>query len=134
MFGMSFPEILIIAIVAVLFLGPEKLPTTMVQVAKFLKSFKRTVNDAKNSFDQEIKIQELKEDAKKYKDSISKTTENIRKKLTFEELDALKDNINNAENFVSDTIGDIEKGIDNVKNPQNLIKDTVFSNQDKKEA
>lgn len=131
---MSFPEILIIAIVAVLFLGPEKLPTTMVQVAKFLKSFKRTVNDAKNSFDQEIKIQELKEDAKKYKDSISKTTENIRKKLTFEELDALKDNINNAENFVSDTIGDIEKGIDNVKNPQNLIKDTVFSNQDKKEA
>ena len=106
----------------------------MVQVAKFLKSFKRTVNDAKNSFDQEIKIQELKEDAKKYKDSISKTTENIRKKLTFEELDALKDNINNAENFVSDTIGDIEKGIDNVKNPQNLIKDTVFSNQDKKEA
>ena len=134
MFGMSFPEILIIAIVAVLFLGPEKLPTTMVQVAKFLKSFKRTVNDAKNSFDQEIKIQELKEDAKKYKDSISKTTENIRKKLTFEELDALKDNINNAENFVSDTISDIEKGIDNVKNPQNLIKDTVFSNQDKKEA
>ena len=134
MFGMSFPEILIIAIVAVLFLGPEKLPTTMVQVAKFLKSFKRTVNDAKNSFDQEIKIQELKEDAKKYKDSISKTTENIRKKLTFEELDALKDNINNAENFVSDTIGDIEKGIENVKNPQNLIKDTVFSNQDKKEA
>lgn len=134
MFGMSFPEILIIAIVAVLFLGPEKLPTTMVQVAKFLKSFKRTVNDAKNSFDQEIKIQELKEDAKKYKDSISKTTENIRKKLTFEELDALKDNINNAENFVSDTIGDIEKGIDNVKNPQNLIKDTIFSNQDKKEA
>ena len=131
---MSFPEILIIAIVAVLFLGPEKLPTTMVQVAKFLKSFKRTVNDAKNSFDQEIKIQELKEDAKKYKDSISKTTENIRKKLTFEELDALKDNINNAENFVSDTIGDIEKGIENVKNPQNLIKDTVFSNQDKKEA
>ena len=106
----------------------------MVQVAKFLKSFKRTVNDAKNSFDQEIKIQELKEDAKKYKDSISKTTENIRKKLTFEELDALKDNINNAENFVSDTISDIEKGIDNVKNPQNLIKDTVFSNQDKKEA
>ena len=81
-----------------------------------------------------IKIQELKEDAKKYKDSISKTTENIRKKLTFEELDALKDNINNAENFVSDTIGDIEKGIDNVKNPQNLIKDTIFSNQDKKEA
>jgi len=134
MFGMSFPEILIIAIVAVLFLGPEKLPTTMVQVAKFLKSFKRTVNDAKNSFDQEIKIQELKEDAKKYKDSISKTTENIRKKLTFEELDALKDNINNAENFVSDTIGDIEKGIENAKNPQNLIKDTVFSNQDKKEA
>ena len=72
MFGMSLPEIIVIAVIAVLFLGPDKLPSAMVEIAKFFKTVKKTVNDAKSSFDQEIKIQYLKEDAKKYKESISK--------------------------------------------------------------
>ena len=37
MFGMSFSEILVIAVIAVLVLGPDKLPSAMVQIAKFLK-------------------------------------------------------------------------------------------------
>ena len=102
MFGMSLPEILVIAIIAVLFLGPDKLPSTMVQVAKFLKSLKKTVNDVKSSFDQEMKIQELKEDAKKYKESLTQASDTVRKKLTFEELDAIKNNVND--------VGDLVKG------------------------
>ena len=47
MFGMSFSEILVIAIIAVLVLGPDKLPSAMVQIAKFLKMFKKGINDAK---------------------------------------------------------------------------------------
>ena len=31
MFGMGFTEILLIALVAIIVLGPEKLPTTMVK-------------------------------------------------------------------------------------------------------
>ena len=84
MFGMSLPEIIVIAVIAVLFLGPDKLPSAMVEIAKFFKTVKKTVNDAKSSFDQEIKIQELKEDVKKYKESIAKTTETVRKKLTLQ--------------------------------------------------
>ena len=30
MFGMSLPEIIVIAVIAVLFLGPDKLPSAMV--------------------------------------------------------------------------------------------------------
>lgn len=37
MFGMGFTEILIIAIIAILFLGPDKLPSAMVEIAKFLE-------------------------------------------------------------------------------------------------
>ncbi|OQX73864.1 MAG: Sec-independent protein translocase TatB, partial [Campylobacteraceae bacterium 4484_4] len=43
MFGMSFGEILIIAIIAILFLGPDKLPEAMVKIAKFFKSFKKSI-------------------------------------------------------------------------------------------
>ncbi len=42
MFGMGFTEILMIAVVAILFLGPDKLPDAMVSVAKFIKGGKRS--------------------------------------------------------------------------------------------
>ena len=74
MFGMSLPEIIIIAVVAVIFLGPDKLPDAMVKIAKFFKMFKQTVNSAKSTFEQEVKIAELKEDAKKYKESVQNAT------------------------------------------------------------
>lgn len=137
MFGMSFPEIIIIAIIAVLFLGPDKLPSAMVEIARFFKTVKKTVNDAKANFDQEIKIAELKEDAKKYKENISKTTESVRKKLTFEELDELKKGINDVTGGLNKNISDIKSSIDNIKNPQNIIKDAVLDdkkNKEKKEA
>jgi len=67
MFGMGFTELLMIAIVAIVFLGPEKLPKFLVDVAKFFKSVKRAINEAKTSLDEEIKISELKEEALEYK-------------------------------------------------------------------
>ena len=49
MFGMGFTEIMIIAVIAILFLGPEKLPSAMVDIAKFFRSAKRTINSVKDS-------------------------------------------------------------------------------------
>ena len=74
MFGMGFSEVLVIAIVAIIFLGPEKLPDAMVKVAKFFKTVKNSVNDVKSSFEQEMKIQELKEEALTYKKKLEETT------------------------------------------------------------
>ncbi len=90
MFGMSFAEILIIAVIAVLFLGPDKLPHAMVQIAKFFKTFKKSINEAKSSIEQEMNIQELKEQTEHYKKSFEQSKEELKKKLTFEELDELK--------------------------------------------
>jgi hypothetical protein len=132
MFGMSLPEILVIAIIAVLFLGPDKLPSTMVQAAKFLKSLKKTVNDVKSSFDQEMKIQELKEDAKKYKESLTQASDTVRKKLTFEELDAIKNNVNDVGDLVKGGLNDAKNSIQDVQVRQNLTNQAV--NGDKKEG
>jgi len=41
MFGMGFTEILFIAVIAIIFLGPDKLPEAMVQIANFLTISKR---------------------------------------------------------------------------------------------
>ncbi|EHA6125193.1 Sec-independent protein translocase subunit TatB [Campylobacter jejuni] len=90
---MSFGEIIVILVVAILVLGPNKLPEAIVQIAKILKAVKRNIDDAKSSIEKEIRINDLKEEAKKYKDEFSSTNENIRKKLSFEEFDDLKRDI-----------------------------------------
>ncbi|EAK6464520.1 Sec-independent protein translocase subunit TatB [Campylobacter coli] len=90
---MSFGEIIVILIVAILVLGPDKLPEAIVQIAKILKALKRNIDDAKLSIEKEVRINDLKEEAKKYKDEFSSANENIRKKLSFEEFDDLKRDI-----------------------------------------
>ncbi len=74
MFGMGFTEILMIAVVAILFLGPDKLPNAMVQIAKFIKGAKSAITDAKSAIDSEIKIAELKEEALGYKSKLDEAS------------------------------------------------------------
>lgn len=120
MLGMGIGEILIVAIVAVIVLGPDKLPSAMVNIAKFFKIFKQTINGAKSTFEQEIKIAELKEDAKKYKDSLTSGIDGVRKKLTFEELDELKSNVTNIADSTQKSLADIQNEISNL-NPINKL-------------
>ena len=78
MFGIGFTEILLISIIAILFLGPDKLPETMVQIAKFIKSVKKTVGDAKSSLEEEMKIADLKDEALSYKKQLDSATNELR--------------------------------------------------------
>jgi len=78
MFGLGFTEILLIAIVAILFLGPDKLPGAMVDIAKFIKGAKKAITSAKESLDNEINISELKEEALSYKAKLDSATEELR--------------------------------------------------------
>lgn len=110
MFGMSFAEIMIIAVIAILFLGPDKLPSTMVQIAKFFKSFKSSINDAKSSFEQEIKLQELKEETLEYKKKLDDAATSVRKTVTFDELNEIK----KSTAGVTDTFKDIQESMSKV--------------------
>jgi len=112
MFGMGFSEIMLVAVIAVLFLGPDKLPSTMVQIAKFFKSFKSSVNDAKSSFEQEIKIQELREETLQYKQQLNDAATSVRKTVSFDELEEIK----KSTAGVTDTFNDIKESVDKVKN------------------
>lgn len=79
MFGMGFTEILIIGVIAILFLGPDKLPETMIQIAKFFKSVKTTVASAKDSIEDELHLQEIKEEANSYKQQFIDATNDLEK-------------------------------------------------------
>jgi sec-independent protein translocase protein TatB len=77
MFGMGFMEIMLIVIIAVIALGPEKLPTAMVDMAKMLKKVKGGIDDAKQSIDNELNISEMKGEADKLKAQLSYSTDRI---------------------------------------------------------
>jgi len=89
MFGIGFTEILLISIIAILFLGPDKLPQTMVEIAKFIKSVKKTVGEAKSSLEEEMKISDLKEEALSYKKQLDDATSELKnfKNIDFDDFD-----------------------------------------------
>lgn len=86
MFGAGIFEILIILIVAVIALGPNKLPQTIVDVVKFFRAFKKTIHEAKETFDKEIQLAELKQEALKYKNTIEDGMKQITQDMKLDEL------------------------------------------------
>ena len=95
MFGMGIMEIFLIAIVAIIALGPEKLPTAMVQIAKFLNKLKTGISDAKTTLDNELNISEMKSEANKFKAQIeeTKTSLSMDSKIDLGLSDIMKDNL-----------------------------------------
>ncbi len=95
MFGMGIMEIFLIAIVAIIALGPEKLPTAMVQIAKFLNKLKTGISDAKTTLDNELNISEMKSEASKFKAQIeeTKTSLSMDSKIDLGLSDIMKDNL-----------------------------------------
>jgi Tat protein translocase TatB subunit len=55
MFGLGFFEIVIIAVAALLLVGPKKLPDLMRQAGKLFVQVRRTTNDVRSQIDQVIK-------------------------------------------------------------------------------
>ncbi len=78
MFGMDLGEIIIIAIVAIIFLGPDKLPGAMVEIAKFLKGAKSTINGLKDTIEEEMNVKSMKDEALAYKKELLDVSDQVK--------------------------------------------------------
>jgi sec-independent protein translocase protein TatB len=79
MFGMGFTEILIIAVIAILFLGPDKLPGAMVDIAKFFRSAKNAMSTVKDTLEEEMHVSDIKKEALAYKQELVQASSEISK-------------------------------------------------------
>ena len=68
MLGIGFPEMLVILAIALLVFGPKKLPEVGKSIGRAIREFRRTSDELKDRFEEEIKAEEfrqVKDDLKK---------------------------------------------------------------------
>ncbi|GLP97438.1 Sec-independent protein translocase protein TatB [Paraferrimonas sedimenticola] len=63
--GIGFMELLIIAVLALIVLGPERLPTAVRSISRTLGSIKRMASSVKSELESELKLEQLHSDLKK---------------------------------------------------------------------
>ena len=65
MFGsIGMPELIIILVIALIIFGPRKLPELGKSLGRSLNEFKRASQDLQNTLEQEIKLEEQKDQAR----------------------------------------------------------------------
>jgi len=79
MFDIGSTEFLLIVIVAIIVLGPEKLPEALKVTGRLIGKAKRMWRDATADIRRELELEEMKEEMKKYKEELKKLQEQVNK-------------------------------------------------------
>ena len=77
MFGIGLPEMIIIAVVALIFIGPDKLPGVLRSIGKGLVELKRATSDVRSTvqeemhkIEEEIELKDVQESAQDFKNEL----------------------------------------------------------------
>ena len=91
MFDIGFSELLVIGVVALIVIGPEKLPRVARTVGHLLGRMQRYVADVKADINREIELEELR----KMRDSMQKAATDVQSSVD-SELHKTADDMNQA--------------------------------------
>ena len=109
MFGIGLPEIIIIAVVALIFIGPDKLPGVLRSIGKGLVELKRATSDVRSTvqeemqkIEEEIELKEVRESAQDFKNELGGVANKI------DPLTLSKFNTQNQNEDTSDLVSETE--------------------------
>ncbi len=100
MFDIGFSELMVIGIVALIVIGPERLPRVARTVGHLLGRAQRYVNDVKSDINREMQLDELKKLQSQVTDSARTLEDSVRK-----EFDSARSAV---EAPLSEAVGEIE--------------------------
>ena len=125
MFGVGLPEMMIIAVVALVFIGPDKLPGVLRSIGKGLVQLKRatsdvrsTVQDEMNKIEDEIELKDVRESTQNFSNELGGVANKmdplaLSKMSSGEQLEKIADAIDKTEN--NDSEDQPEKEITSIK-------------------
>jgi len=99
MFDIGFSELLVIAVVALIVIGPERLPKVARTLGAMLGRMQRYVNDVKSDIQREMELDELK----KLQASVEDSARSIETSVS-QELSAAENEMKGAQQAVSDAV------------------------------
>jgi len=109
MFDIGFTELMVISIVALLIIGPERLPKVARTLGHLLGRAQRYVSDVKSDINREMQLDELKklqaqvtESARSMEDSVRKEYDSVRTTFASPVQDAIADLEANARKIEQD--------------------------------
>ena len=146
MFGIGLPEMIIIAVVALIFIGPDKLPGVLRSIGKGLVELKRATSDVRSTvqedmqkIEDEIELKEVRESAQDFKNELGGVANKVdpltlSKFNTEDQKEVIPDSINesdldnpqtelvaeNTEATTNDISGDIDEKTQSSKNRESF--------------
>ena len=102
MFDIGFPELVMISIIALLVIGPEKLPETIRTISLWVGRLQRSFSNIRREIEQEIGADDIR--AQLHNESILK------------ELEQTKNSLQNAKDDINKTIDSVKQETENLSN------------------
>ncbi|HUJ73917.1 MAG TPA: Sec-independent protein translocase protein TatB [bacterium] len=120
MFGIGIGELMVILVIAVVVLGPKKLPQVARTSGKLYAQFKRTANDLRAQMEQEVRNLSEMEEVKEFKHSMES------------ELYGIKQHVEDyvhAEMARADEVQDVKEGMAQLKELKEEVEHTIRATQ-----
>ena len=116
MFDIGFPELLIVSIVALLVVGPDRLPGTIRSLSLWVGRFRRSFTNIKQEIEREIGADEIR--AQLYNESI------------MENLEKTKEVFEDIQNDVNKTINGMDTSASELKSAATATKKSTQEKSD----
>lgn len=86
MFDIGFSQLLLVIVIGLVFLGPERLPVAVKTIAGWVRALRSLAANVQNELTQELKLQELQESLKKVEEKANLQTLSPELKASMDEL------------------------------------------------
>ena len=82
MFDIGFGEIVLIAVLALVVLGPEKFPTAIKTLGMWIGKAKRTINGIQSEISEELRLDEIKRSVSITKEELTQELDELKQPFT----------------------------------------------------
>ncbi|CAM3194883.1 Involved in membrane translocation of periplasmic proteins that preserves folded structures and bound ligands [Xenorhabdus nematophila ATCC 19061] len=109
MFDIGFGELLLVMVIGLVVLGPERLPVAVKTVAGWIRALRSLAANVQNELAQELKLQELQDSLKKMEEKAGMQSLSPELKASMEELKDAAESLKNSYQLKPDEMRELEE-------------------------